>query len=175
MAKLYKYTPVATEYTVLRFNGSSDDSLSIKEYDSNVVSITGDESAIAKLVAEQHTEINFTEISIDEFLPKAANSTQGRFAIKQEELRFKKAIAELTRGATPEEVSGWPKQEELAKKQLADESAAVPQLVSLATTRAKGETPVQLATKIASAASLYEAAYLEELGKFQASKRRVLV
>jgi len=175
MARLFKYTPVQNEYTTLRFNAVNDEALTIKEYDTNVVSIEGTDADINALIAEQPPEIGLTEISIAEFLPLAARSTQGKFALAQAEKKFKAAIENIAGQVPYEEIAGWPKQEARAREQLADTATPVPQLTALAQARGLGETEVELAQKIVNNADDYEAAYLVELGKYQAEKRSILL
>jgi hypothetical protein len=72
MFKYVKYEKVQTEYTELRFNGSSDEEKGLE-----VLSIKCDtEATIDELIASQPAEINCQVITKDEFKAIATASSQ---------------------------------------------------------------------------------------------------
>jgi hypothetical protein len=79
MFKYLKFEKVQAEYTVLTFNGSSDEEKGIEVFmfDTNTVAIKcEDEAQIDAIIARQEEAIQCEEISHDEFKSITTNSSQ---------------------------------------------------------------------------------------------------
>jgi hypothetical protein len=87
---------------------------------------------------------------------------------KQEEItRLFNETAEAISNALPHEMASWRKQEDEARAYLADNSVSTPTLSALVVARCKGETVLDLATKVVANADAYASVYIPLLGKFQ--------
>ena len=75
MFKYKKYERVETATTVLEFRGG-DDAVKVNYFDTNVVSLQGDEADIDALVKQQPAEIKCTAITQEEFKEIVTDSAQ---------------------------------------------------------------------------------------------------
>ena len=173
MAKYYQFAPIQTAHTTLRFNNTGENSLTIKEFDANVVMLDGDQVELDALVAAQPVEISMTELTFDDFFALAVKSNQARFALENLEKKFKADVQAITGQVAMDEVVSWDKQEKLAKEHLLDTTKPASQLQAMADARGFGETTEALALKIVANAEAYESAYFNLLGKYQAAKKAI--
>jgi hypothetical protein len=167
MSKYFKYTPFQGEYTVLRFQDDGSTECTTKQFDTNCLVVAGTDEQIQMLVNKQPTEIDFIEIQFEEFFALASKSKQAVFERTSLEKELEKDMAVITQNASTIEILSWPAQTELANKCISSDGADAEALEQLALGREKGETALELATKITMASEAYQVALLARLGSHQ--------
>jgi hypothetical protein len=174
MSKYFRFTPSQNDYTTLRFiDRGVFNGLTIKQFDANVIAISGDDVELSELLSEQPVEIDLTEITFEEFLPLAMKSNQGKFQLEQLDTELKNAIDEINEYASDREMMTWGKQEQEARALVADPIAVTPMIDGLVVARGLGETREQLAQKIIMAADYKAGLIADCLGKYQVKRREL--